>query len=280
MACVRPFSTSIFWVFFFGFVFALTSLSVAQDKVVVIPLIGNGATGNATINEVLNGKTFSNSSATGLTGTRPPVSVKKTGQNPSIPIDPAPSGSDGDLMKGAAWPNPRFTKNVNAADDDGSGGGAAGNGICDGTEACNGTVTDNLTGLTWLANADCPNATRDWATALSDVTNLNTDGTMNGNDCGDTSNGGGHQTDWRLPNRFELESLLHLGLYDPALPNTAGTGQWLPGDPFTRVRNSNYWSSTTFAIDTDGAWYVIMSDGRAFHWFKTDLYYVWAVRGD
>ena len=47
------------------------------------------------------------------------------------PLDPAPTGSDGDLQKGVAWPNPRFTDNAN------------------------GTVTDNLTGLIWLKNANC-----------------------------------------------------------------------------------------------------------------------------
>ena len=41
------------------------------------------------------------------------------------------TGDDGDLEKGVAWPNPRFTDNGN------------------------GTVTDNLTGLIWLKNANC-----------------------------------------------------------------------------------------------------------------------------
>ncbi|MFZ4859384.1 MAG: hypothetical protein ACOYL3_23655 [Desulfuromonadaceae bacterium] len=43
---------------------------------------------------------------------------------------------DGELLIGAAWPTPRFTDNVV-------------NGIS------NGTVTDNLTGLVWLKNANC-----------------------------------------------------------------------------------------------------------------------------
>ena len=47
---------------------------------VVIPLFGDEATGNVTVADVLERKTFSNSSATGLTGTRPPSSVSKTGQ--------------------------------------------------------------------------------------------------------------------------------------------------------------------------------------------------------
>ena len=79
-----------------------------------------------------------------------PAPVPRTGQTTSYA-----AGDDGALQKGVAWPNPRFTKNVNAADDNGAGGGTAGNGICDGTETCNGTVTDNLTELTWLRNTNC-----------------------------------------------------------------------------------------------------------------------------
>ena len=41
------------------------------------------------------------------------------------------TGDDGDLEKGMAWPSPRFTDNGN------------------------GTVTDKLTGLMWLKNANC-----------------------------------------------------------------------------------------------------------------------------
>ncbi len=44
-----------------------------------------------------------------------------------------------------------------------------------------------LAGLTWLENADCPNATRTWQEALDDVAELNASGTMNrpgsGGDC-------------------------------------------------------------------------------------------------
>ena len=52
-------------------------------------------------------------------------------------------GDDGDLEKGITWPNPRFTDN----------------GV--------GTVTDNLTGLIWLKDANCFGP-RDWSEAVSD----------------------------------------------------------------------------------------------------------------
>ncbi|NCC26174.1 MAG: DUF1566 domain-containing protein [Deltaproteobacteria bacterium] len=127
------------------------------------------------------------------------------------------TGRDGDLKKGLAWPDPRFTDNGN------------------------GTVTDNLTELVWLKNANCAGVNRDWSTALSDITSLNTDGRMNGNSCGDTSNGGVHQTNWRLPNIRELLSLIDYGRASPALPS---------GRPFQNFPSpALYWSSTTRAGD-------------------------------
>ncbi len=60
--------------------FLLCSYAAAADKVVVIPLMGNEATGNATVSDVVKGKTFSNSADTGLTGTLvlPPTMLTHT----------------------------------------------------------------------------------------------------------------------------------------------------------------------------------------------------------
>ena len=157
-----------------------------------------------------------------------------------------------------AWPNPRFTDN--------------------GT----GTVTDNLTRLIWLRNASCTVSTRDWATALADVVSLNNTGTMNGNNCADTSNSGGHQTDWRMPNVLEMQSLIHYGLYYPAVPNTAGTGQWVEGDPFTGVRSDWYWSSTSSPVSSSSrVWLVHLGPGYVGGPGFVDpiIGYVWPVRG-
>lgn len=60
------------------------------------------------------------------TGGPSSAGVSKTGQTTSYG-----TRDDGALQKGVAWPNPRFTDNAN------------------------GTVTDNLTGLIWLKNANC-----------------------------------------------------------------------------------------------------------------------------
>ena len=58
-----------------------------------------------------------------------------------------------------------------------------------------------------------------------------------------------------------------------------GPGQWTEGDPFTGVQSDYYWSSTTYAGNTDNAWFVYLGDGDVGDGDKTDTYYVWPVRG-
>ena len=161
---------------------------------------------------------------------------------------------DGDLQLGVNWPNPRFTKNGD------------------------GTVTDNLTGLIWLENADCAAASMNWAAALAFANTL-FDGSVahNGGDCGlsDASGVGA----WRLPNLRELQSLVHSGVFNPAVPNTAGTGQWAAGDPFSGVLSLFYWSSTTFAANAANAWDVAMNFGFVLDVSKSGDARVWPVRG-
>lgn len=172
----------------------------------------------------------------------PPARIWKTGQTISYA-----TGDDGELQEGVSWPNPRFA------------------------DGGDGTVTDHLTGLTWLKNGDCAGDTRDWATALSDVASLNADGTINGHDCGDTSNNGTHQSDWRLPNRRELRSLIDFSRYSPPIEQ---------GHPFTNVRSGAYWSATSVSGSPELAWFNDMWDGYAMHEGKMTAFgYVWPVRG-
>lgn len=122
------------------------------------------------------------------------------------------------------------------------------------TDNGDGTVTDNLTELMWAKNANFINQ-QWWNYAIDDCNNLSL---------------GGH-TDWRMPTRFELESLLDLSQDSPCLPS---------GHPFTNVQSANYWSSTTFAGNTDDAWLVNLQDGSTGFgekYFTT--FYAWPVRG-
>lgn len=152
-----------------------------------------------------------------------------------------------DSNKGVVSPNHRFTDNRD------------------------GTVTDNLTGLIWLKNANVAGA-RNWADALVDVENLNRDGTMNGTSAGDKSNGGSHQKDWRLPNRNELSSLTDSSNNNPALPSSYSGF-------FSGVQSDSYWSSDTLKGGIAYAWVVNLSDlGIMDTAHKTETCYVWPVR--
>jgi hypothetical protein len=214
----------------------------------------------AGVADVASGKTFwgltsgawGTQTGTGTIATYA-AAVPKTGDAYN---DGCCTGEDGELQKGVAWPNPRFTDNSN------------------------GTVTDNLTGLIWLKNANCTvffsgdgtgQNNRSWANALTAANSL-----ANGY-CGLTDSSTAGQ--WRLPNVREMQSLVHYGVYNPAVPNRAGTGKWTSGDPFTGVQSSFYWSSTTYAGSTTYAWGVGLDDGLVGGGSKTITLYVWPVRG-
>ncbi len=175
--------------------------------------------------------------------------VEKTGQITSYADT---GGEDGDLQKGVAWPNPRFTDNGN------------------------GTVTDNLTKLIWLKDANIlasdqdSGGFRDWFGALEEANNLasGSRGLTDGSKAGD----------WRLPNVKELESLIDFAFSNPALSDESGKHQWSEGHPFINVE-SVYWSSTTKASNDIYAFAMGMTDGVASPSSKLNKKFAWMVRG-
>ncbi|HWE48456.1 MAG TPA: DUF1566 domain-containing protein [Bryobacteraceae bacterium] len=136
------------------------------------------------------------------------------------------------------------------------------------TDNRDGTVTDSNTGLIWLKNAGCFDPAN-WADALAKVNALATGG------CGlsDGSTAG----QWRLPNTNELESMVDVSASNPALT---------PGNPFTGVSLSIYWSSTSYfggQAGSPSAWAIQFSDGRYINDSvsnskQTAFNQVWAVR--
>lgn len=106
-----------------------------------------------------------------------PASLRKTGQ-----ISSYHPGDDGDWQAGEAWPDPRFTDNAD------------------------GTVIDTLTGLIWIKDSGCFDASL-WELAIDAVNALTDDGTGR---CGLNDNS--QIGDWRMANVSELLSLTDFGL--------------------------------------------------------------------
>ena len=144
------------------------------------------------------------------------------------------------------------------------------------TDNGNGTVTDNRSGLIWLKNANCFGY-QDWETARRSAANLAS------GQCGLRDGSG--QGMWRLPTKEEWQAMIDKKYVDrqnynqPALSNAAGTGKWKEGDAFSGVQTHNYWSSTTFSPTTAFAWFVYLSNGYVYNTNKTNMRYVWPMRG-
>jgi len=143
------------------------------------------------------------------------------------------SGQDAEFKKGIPWPEPRF-------------------------EPKGDTVLDRLTGLEWTRDANLAEFPMTWQEALDYIAGMNAEKAFG-------------FSDWRLPNRRELRSLMSHQTRKPALPE---------GHPFTNVFQGWYWTSTTAAINPAYAWYVHMEGARMFYGAKDRYYLVWPVRGE
>jgi len=164
-----------------------------------------------------------------------------------VVIDCAGTGQDGELQRGAAR---SFTDNGD------------------------GTITDNVTGLMWEKLSD-DGSIHDgdnlytWTDAVTTkVATLNA-----------TSFGG--YTDWRLPNRVELGSLVNAATTRPATYSVFNTGCVASCTVLTCncTLRSRYWSSTTFAEGPQYAWSVTFEPGNVEWEAKSFVAGVRAVRG-
>lgn len=156
------------------------------------------------------------------------------------------TGQDGEFTAGTPWPSPRFGVN-----DCGT--------LADTTDD---VITDNLTGLMWPRQGNLF-ATQSWADAVASANGLSL--------CG--------HTDWRLPNRRELRSLVNYG--------QALAGNWLGTQGFENIQAENsipcYWTSTSASADVD-ATHIYAACGYLFDGAfpalqtKTEMHHVWPVR--
>lgn len=112
----------------------------------------------------------------------------------------------------------------------------------------NETVTDRKSGLIWMKSDD--GTGRTWQDAVDYCAGLVFAG----------------QSDWRLPSRFELDSIVDYGRFYPSI------------NPVFCSRSSFYWSAVPYAGDPVYAWGIYFNDGGD-HWLdKINKYYVRCVR--
>ncbi|MFC1591753.1 SBBP repeat-containing protein [Thermodesulfobacteriota bacterium] len=121
-----------------------------------------------------------------------------------------------------------------------------------------GTVTDVLTGLMWLKDANSYGDEMSWAESIDYINSFN-----------DTPGGTYGYDNWRLPTRNELAGLLSPDHTAPALA---------PGHPFENVVSANYWTATTWSSDTTKAFAVSLFNRTSLTSRKSTTKYAWPVR--
>ena len=151
---------------------------------------------------------------------------------------------------------------------------------------------DNVTGLTWeVKTAASSSDVRHWVHTYAwystdGATNGGNPGSTGGNGCSATLPGSAcntqalvtavnaaglcGQTDWRLPTRRELATLVDAGTFNPAIDATY----------FPNTQTSHfYWSATTIVLNPANAWYVLAGNGSNNADSKTLNGYARLVRG-
>ncbi|SOB60307.1 conserved protein of unknown function [Pseudodesulfovibrio profundus] len=118
-------------------------------------------------------------------------------------------------------------------------------------------IVDNATGLVWLKDALSAETGLSWPETFDFIDEMNRKKVAD-------------RSDWRLPNRRELYSLVDHSMREPALSKD---------HPFINVWAGKYWTSTTSARSKAYAWWVQLSGGRMFFGNKSDDCMVWPVCG-
>jgi hypothetical protein len=148
-------------------------------------------------------------------------------------------------------------------------------------------VTDTVTGLIWLKNANCFSI-KNYSAANQAAAGLAT------GQCGLTD--GSSAGEWRLPTKAEWEATIARAVAFqcnfPGVPRLQRTYPSLMNDPgidcfnfgptsFTGVQSGNYWSSSADDGTPNTASYVDLMVGYVMSKSKENFinWYVWPVRG-
>ena len=132
-----------------------------------------------------------------------------------------------------------------------------------GTLNGDGTVTDPTTGLTWMQCAK--GQTWDGTTCTGTASNYTFD---QANALTGTVTFAG-QSDWRLPNIRELQTIVDRSVSNPAIDAGA----------FPATPSSHFWSGSPYAGDSNNAWYVNFDRGNAGYGSRGNHNGVRLVRG-
>jgi len=114
-------------------------------------------------------------------------------------------------------------------------------------------VVDRVTGLTWQKDDD--GTRRTWTEAVDYCEALTLAG----------------YSDWRLPTRKELQSIVNYGAFGPALDTTSFAS--------SHQTDECYWTATSPTCPEKTAWKVCFRNGRSEAGVHGDVAYVRAVRG-
>jgi hypothetical protein len=119
----------------------------------------------------------------------------------------------------------------------------------------NDLVHDTLSSFTWALDANLPEYPLAWDDAHTYIADLNTKAF-------------GGTTNWQLPSRRALFSLISHQNVNPALPTR---------HPFKNVFPGYYWTADTCSRLPDQAWYLHLGGGRVFRGMKHGAYLTWPV---
>jgi hypothetical protein len=125
----------------------------------------------------------------------------------------------------------------------------------------NGTITDTKTGLMWQKYGKASVRLK-WQAAIEYCKNF----------------GLAEYSDWRLPTIDELKALLNITVGDGRTKIEKNRHNYLNNNGFRNLQSTDYWSASTYAGNTNKAWYVYMFSGNVYYANKDHYGYVLAVR--